>query len=432
MEMNVINAKEVQALVGISEELTDNVLYKLKMQPPSKEFLTTYSLLLIERFEEAVLLVIKAMEEELDPDFLYSLQQSRFYLQRMAVPIIIRTLTFPERKALLRKGLKDPICEVVKQTVNSIRSNCPFDNTELLEIAVELFKSKYTAVKILSVDALAMIKESCFLLSSLVTSTNWRIRLKVASRFPEFNHDDQYKVLLELKKDHIDEVRVELSKGIKGLEHLDLLSDPCELVRANYLNNIIDVITDEQILATMMQDSSWEVKKILLGLKGEMFKNVTIPLIKNSTENVSWRIKYEIMSLIDERVSNEFASKLLMTFLIKNVKDKVCEIRRKAQRILVKIIRHYNWVSEYFLEIESLVSNTNYLYRISAVPIAIEYDLKFKTELGKALKHDNVVNVRDYFRDYSIKQDLKIEYGQSCDIDPDTSFFDSHIDNGQS
>ncbi|KAM0681073.1 hypothetical protein GINT2_000858 [Glugoides intestinalis] len=432
MEINTVNAKEVRELVGITEELTDNVLYKLKMQPPSKEFLSTYSLLLIERFEETLLLVIKAMEEDLDTNFLYSLQQSRFYLHRMAVPIIIRTLTFPERKVLLRNGLKDPICEVVKQSVNSIKNYCQFDNTELLEIALELFKSKYTAVKILTVDALAMIGESSFLLASLITSTNWRIRLKVASRFAEFNSDDQTRILLELKKDHIDEVRVELSKGIKSLEHLDLLGDPCESVRANYLSNIIDFIRDEQILVTMMQDSSWEVKKILLGLKGEMFKNVTIPLIKNSTENVSWRIKYEIMTLIDERVSNEFASKLLMSFLIKNVKDKVCEIRRKAQRILVKIIRHYDWVSEYFLDIESLVSSTNYLYRISAIPIAIEYDLKFKTELGKVLKHDKVINVRDYFRDYSSKQDLNIEYCQTCDIDPDTSVFDSHLDNGKS
>lgn len=415
----MLDPLEIQSLVGASEELTDKILYRVKTLPPSKAFLPTYSLLLIERFESAVGLVAKTMEEELDLQFLSYLQNSKFYLQRMAVPVAILSLTFPEKKVFLKNALKDPICDVVKQAVQSVKIDNPFDNEELLEIALELFRSRYTAVKILTVDVLVMIKECTFMLANLINSTNWRVRLKVASRISDFCPEDQERILIELKKDHIEEVRTELSKNIRSLMHLDLLQDPCEHVRSNYLSNILDQITDEEMLKRLVEDSSWQVKKVLLNLKGDMFKKVTIPLIRNSTENVSWRIKYDILCLIEERIENEFASKLLMNFLIKNMRDKVNEIRTKTQQILVRIIIQYRWACEYFYEIENLASSPNYLHRISAIPVVIEYDLKHKTAIGKRLRDDGVVNVRECFVECAKG---RIEYDQNYEIDPEMSF----------
>ena len=99
-----------------------------------------------------------------------------------------------------------------------------------------------------------------------------------------------------------------------------------------------------------------------------------------------------------------------MSFLIKNMKDKVCEIRQKSQEILCKIIRNYSWANEFYYEIENLAVSSNYLHRISVVPVAIEYDIKFKLDTAKKLFNDNIQNVRDRVKDYILENNLNIKY----------------------
>ncbi|ELA41352.1 uncharacterized protein VICG_01592 [Vittaforma corneae ATCC 50505] len=429
MDMNLLDIAEIQSLIGVSEELTENVMHRIRSLPPSRAFLSIYNILLIERFESTLPLIEKVMAEKIDLDFLRLLQSSRFYLHRMAVPLLVKNLSFAEKKSILKISLKDEICEVVKRTVFSIRESNPFDAEELLEIALDLFKSKYTMVKILCVDILAMLGESSFLLIDLIKSTNWRMRLKVASRISEFSQGDQEKITSELISDPLDEVRIELARHLTSLSYTQLLDDPNELVRGNYLRGVLDKIEDEAVLRKMLEDSSWEVRKRLLGLKGEMFKKITIPLIRNKTENVPWRDKYEIFCLVEEKVSDEFTSKLLMVFLLKHIRDKVWEVRQQAQRILVKIVQLHSWIEEYFYELESLAASPNYLHRISVVPVVVEYDLRFKTDLGRKLKEDAVANVRERFKDYCDARGIKMDYLSGYDeAGFDTSFADSPLD----
>lgn len=117
-----------------------------------------------------------------------------------------------------------------------------------------------------------------------------------------------------------------------------------------------------------------------------------------------------------------FISKLLMVFLLKHIKDKVYEVRQQSQRILIKIIQKHEWVSEYYYEIEELTTLNNYLHRISAVPVIIEYDLKYKTDMGKKLKEDKVSNVREFYRDYSESRGLDIDYKVDNINDIESSF----------
>ena len=350
------------------------------------------------------------MKTSLEVEYLDYLQRSKFYLQRKSVPRIVRNLSFPEKGRIIKNSLRDEICEVVKEAVLCIIHNNPFNSDELDDIVVELYNNKYTSIKVLTVDLLVLINRNCFLLTDFLKSTNWRLRLKVAALYPKFSSEDQFLIAQEFKKDHVDDVRIQLSKSLTTLDHLDLLEDPCEFVRAHYLANVIDQLEDQFDLKKLISDSSWEVKKILLNLKGENFKRITIPLIRNSTENVSWRIKHEILCLVEKNIENELTSKLLLNFLIKNLKDKLSEVRVKAQEIFCKIIRNYTWVHEFFFEIENLATNPNYLYRISAVPIIVDYDAKFNTRIGLILYNDPVRNVREKVRNYISENNINIQY----------------------
>lgn len=310
----------------------------------------------------------------------------------------------------MKISLKDEICEVVKKAVLTIKENNPFGAEELLEVAIDLFKSKYTMVKILCVDILTILGEKNFLLIDLLKSTNWRIRLKVSSKLTEFSKEEQKQIINELINDPLEEIRIELAKHLGSLEFVHLLDDPSEHVRGNYLKGIMNIIDNEAILRKALDDSSWEVRKTLLGLKGEMFKKITIPLIRNKTENVPWRDKFEILCLVEEKASDEFISKLLMVFLLKHIKDKVFEVRQQVQRILLKVVQLHSWIAEYYYEIEALTTSTNYLHRISITPVVIEYDLRFKTEMSKKLRDDKVINVRECFNDYCNLNGIKLDY----------------------
>lgn len=98
MEITSKELIELQSLIGINEELTENVMYRVMAIPPSHDLLSIYSTLLLERFENTIPLIEKVMKEKLDQNFINLLQSSRFYYHRMAVPLIIKNLSFFENK----------------------------------------------------------------------------------------------------------------------------------------------------------------------------------------------------------------------------------------------------------------------------------------------------------------------------------------------
>lgn len=172
MDLSPTSISEMQVLVGLNENLTDKVLCRVRSIPSSPALLPVYSLLLLERYEAAIPLIESALQQELDMECIDRLQGSKYYIQRMSVPCIIKALSFSRKKDILRTSLQDPICEVVKEAVRSIRENNPFNDDELVEIAIDLFKSKYTSVRVLSVDILALVGGSSFLLMDALKSNN--------------------------------------------------------------------------------------------------------------------------------------------------------------------------------------------------------------------------------------------------------------------
>lgn len=415
----------LQTMVGISDEMTRSVLEQVKDEEPNSSLVPVYNLLLLENYKEAANQIKKIMEKELDLEYISMLQMSKFYMQRKAVPYVIRDVSFPEKKRIIKGSLNDPICDVVKEAVASIIHNNPFNNDEMIEIAINIYNNKYISVRVLVVDLLTIIDGAKFLLDDIIKSTNWRIRLRAASNLLLFDRNDQNKIINELKNDHIDEVRINLAKNLKTLEYLDLLKDPCDTVRAIYLENVVDLIQDISIFQELSNDSSWEVKKVLLNLQDDLFKKITIPIIKSNTEQVQWRIKYDILGLIEERIDKDYVGKLLIGIILGCMKDKVCEVRNKARDIAIKLVKTKHWMQHYLNDISDLVSSSKYLYRISVTPLAIEYDNKYKTEISKTLKHDPLDNVRRAYEDYLKKYLITLDYtdeenglrGESLEVD---------------
>lgn len=400
--MNDLEILEIQSQIGLSDELTDKFLVKLKSLMPCSTHLPLYELFLLERYDETLPMITYLMSYHFNYEYLINLQNSDFYLHRKAAASIAKTINFNNKKDFLMKFLSDGICDVVKEATTSIRESKLFNQEDLLNILMLLYNNKYTAVKILSIDILSMLTDTS-VLNEILISNNYRIRLKLAMNFDLFRSEDQIKILNELKTDIVEEIRIEISKKLKSLDHLDLLKDPSEMVRSNYLSNVIDQIKDEEILKELVQDESWEVKKILLNLTGELFKNITIPLIKNFSNDVSWRIKYNILELIEKRLDNEFVCKMMSSYLFGCLKDKVSEIRNKCSNILIMYVERFSWMEEVYYELYNIVNSSNYLFRISVIPLAVHFDRRFKTALCSRFETDTVVNVRDYFNDWISK-----------------------------
>lgn len=393
------DAAGMQLRVGVSDELTDEVLRAVQAHPPSQALLPVYNLLVLERFEATVPLIRAAMDRQPDLEYITSLQKSRFYVQRRCVPYIAAAIPPEERKTVLRTSLRDPICAVVSEAVGAILKSSPFSSDELLGIAADLYGSRYTTTRMLSVDILILIQESRPLLLDVLRENNWRMRLRCASLLGRFNPGDQERIVAELRSDHVDEVRAALARNLHTLDHIDFLGDPCDTVRANYLANVVNMIDDQAIFSRITADESWDVRKILLNLRGEWFRKITIPLIKTSTENVKWRTKIEVLDLIDNQVGDSFVSRLMASFLIRALHDRVCEVRRRAQAVLLKIIAAYDWCAEYADELRAAAGSENYLYRIATVAVAIAFDRRFGTGIADALMNDRVENVRLCYSD---------------------------------
>lgn len=397
MDQADLSILELQMQIGVSEELTASVLSIVQSLSPSLTLLPVYNLLLLERYEETIPLINLVMETKLDIEYITSLQKSRFWIQRKCAPAIALNIPRAERKEILKTSLKDPATAVVNEMVLSVLKDNPFTDFELIEITRILYESPYMSNKILSIDLLALTKTENPMLDEALRGNCWRIRLRCARILNKFNIETQMKIISELKNDHIDEVRMELANNLHSLDFIDYLKDPCDFVRSNYLLNVANLIEEKSVFTELISDSSWEVRKVLLNLRGDLFQSITIPLIQTSVENVPWRTKIEVLELIEAQIGDGSIAKLLVVFLIKNIKDKICVIRDKAADVFLKVLDKYPWTIEYAWDIEQIAGSANYLHRISVVPIAVAFDRKYNTNISEILRNDKIVNVRECY-----------------------------------
>lgn len=393
---------ELQMQVGVSEELTSQVLSIIRKQAASPALLPVYNLMLLENYDETIPLIKATMASHLDLEYITSLQKSRFPVQRKCAPMIADAVDPVARRSILRTSLSDSSIPVIREAVSAVRSDNPFDRQELRSIHDSLAESSFMDCRVLAVDILACGLEDEVLLSSALHSSAWRIRLRCATLLDGFSAVSRQLIVDELKTDHIEEVRMQLAKNIHSLESIEYLSDPSELVRSSYLSNVIKLIQDESILAGLINDQSWEVRKILLSLRGPLFKKITIPLIQNSTENViQWRSKIEVLDLVDEQIGDDYVARLLTAFLFKTLGDRVCAVRERSRDILIKVLAKYDWFREFSRDIEDVISGSGYLHRIAVLPVAIAFDRKYSTQLSSLLMADRVANVRHCYSQWS-------------------------------
>lgn len=408
MEQGGTDSKELQLRVGVSEELTDDVLRVVQGSVPTAGLLPVLNLLMLERPEATMALVRRVVEASYDGEYIASLQKSRFYMQRMAVPQLVGVVPADERAAILTTSLRDSALPVVREAVRAIVADNPFSDEEVLKIARNLGQSKYSAARTLAVDVLVLGRDCAGGLLKELLGGGWRVRLRCAALMAQFSPAEQETIVAVLISDPVDEVRIQLARNLKSLDYIHLLKDSCEHVRSAYLENVIGKIQDERLFADLVTDKSWEIRRQLLGLSGEMFQNIAVPLIKTSADTINWRLNFEILSLIDGKIADEHTVRLLVDFLFKRLCDRICAVREKARDILVKIIGRYSWAEEYRPQIEGAAGSPNYLYRISAVPVAVSYDRKYKTSVSRCLETDRVENVRLCYSDY-----LKAEGGDA-------------------
>lgn len=402
---------ELRGQVGHSELKTEKALQTVSSISPNSRLLPIYDLLLLERFEPTIPLIRMTLENLNSlstPDssiqitnYLSTLQNSQYYFHRMAVPCILRHSSLPleTKRDFLSKSCQDRVGHVVKETVTTIINDEIFDKQQLADIANYLLDHEYAMMRTLAVDIIAKIRDERKFIRAALDSSSWRVRLRMGLLIKKFDSNEQTLIIDKLRNDPVEEVRVHLAANLSSLEYSFFLDDLSDQVRAIYLKNVVSKINDQTIFEKLMNDDSWEVKKFLLNLRDEWLHSVTIPLIKSSTQNVKWRMKLEILKLIEDKIEESEIARPLFGFICEAVQDKTCEIRKKAAQILKKIVERHDWSKEYTVDLERVVLSKNYLHRISILPVVVAFDKKWGKSISKPLKEDVVVNIREYYRE---------------------------------
>lgn len=399
MKHSEININDLEMCIGLSEELTDDALRKIKTIEYNTALLPLYNLLLLEKYDETILLIKEAMDKELDITYVNSLQKSRFWLQRKSIPEI--TMNFPNklRKELLKTCLKDDSHIVVRESINSMLLQNPFSKDETEEIVNMLFDSPISNNRIAAVEIMTLFNFESRFLEEVLKKNCWRTRLSCAKSLRKFPLEKQKLIISELKNDKVDEVRIELVKKLDSLEYIGYLNDSNVYVRSEYLSNVINQVNDDKLLKDIITNNDWEVGKVLLNMKGDFFKQITIPLIENNIKLVSWRTRLEILDLLKNQIKDEIIAKMLIDFFINCVKDKVFIIRKKVAEIFVELIDLYDWMINYEDAFIEILKSTNYLHRLTFIPVIIKFDLKFHKKLSEIIENDKVKNVKNYFKE---------------------------------
>lgn len=411
---------ELRSQIGLSTASTDAVVAALQTYAPSPEMLPVCTLLILEKFEDAVRIARSVLEQHFSAEFLVGLQSSPYFLQRLAVPALLSgaRIATPLKHEFLLAALKDSVSAVVVAAVDAIaeegarvlreppgtdahgRPLLPlFGPAEIHDLIAELSKSDHTAVRVAAAGLLPLLAPGDPLLAVLAQSPAWRVRLRVAQLLPRLAPSDRATLASALRHDAVDEVRVRLAAGTDTLDALYFFDDPCEHVRAAYLARVLDKLSDEALFKRLMTDESWEVKKHLLDLRGEWVLRVTVPFIKSSAESDNWRIKYDILALIHGKLAEEAVVRPLCQFILECLSDRVCEVREKAAAVLVDTIWRYEWCAEFEAEIRAAIASPNYLHRISAMRPALAFERRTGVVVTAAVADDPVKNVRESYQE---------------------------------
>ena len=395
-----LNLPELQAQIGLSDESTLHVLDVIQQAAPAHSLLPICNLMLLEHYDKTVPLIRAIMEKQLDLQYIVSLQRSRFSLQRRCAAAVADLVPADARRGILQTSLADASLSVVADAVASIERDNPYEKKELLAISEELLNHPSSERKVLGAVLFFVFPEDGETFSQLISSQLWRVRTRCAIFLPRLPDPLRARAIEALQDDPVEEVRENLARNIATLDVPQYLTDPCSSVRMAYLQNVYNLL-DESELIRLSNDECWEVQKILLNLRGEYFKKITIPLIQDNLAKVPWRTRINLLSLLEEHAKDALVAAEILGILVHAMRDKVCAVRDKAAEAVIRLLEACPWCKEYAPLVEEIVGSENYLHRITVIPVAKAFDELFGTDFIERLKSDSVENVRWYAGHYS-------------------------------
>lgn len=413
--------ERLRFLVGTDEQLTDMLIEHLETVPPSPEHLDVCGLILLEKAERIKPIIRKTFSifPEAIPGFINELLESPFYAQRQAIPSLIVNSRYNGVKKTLRKCLEDPEVSVVRNAalVLGEYEEVPFDDDELIEIAVNLNNHYSEYVQCVVPDVLVLIRQPALFLSELCSCNSWRRRHAVAKKVDRFDPHDRAIIYALLSQDPEDETRICLAKNMGCIDDWSVLApqflkDDSPAVRALAVKMVGNREEFQELLKEVASDSSWEVKRELLCVqRSETYRSVSIPLINSLNITPNWRVRKEVLRSIAliSRNNEGLLKDFLSQHLLKYLHDSIFELRMETAKTVKELIPMYSWTIEWLPKIEAATTSRNYLHRITAANAALEFDRVYKTVFTKRLLADTVDNVRLYVLDIINMKDVDEE-----------------------
>ncbi|KCZ75883.1 hypothetical protein H311_03129 [Anncaliia algerae PRA109] len=425
-------AKNLEKYVGPENKITLEILNRLIALPHKPNFLLRIAaLILLENvdFKKSVHLLVLIFENCSIQErfrFINEMSKSKFYVQRMCVPYLIRLFWFdtidfmelferveknepvykevkksttPELKEIILSLLNDEVEYIIKKTILVLTENLLniLNRGEIEEIIARITKESFNLQPMI-VNLCLLIAKDDFPLD------NWKVRINYAKLCHNFLNPR----VLTLAEDESEEVRICLSNNLMNIKKNDelvaiLLTDKNPFVKSNVIKYLC--LTNQNIPNDIINES-WEVKLSLLkNCQSLKYIDLVIGTINSLKDSKNWRVRksvldfcYKILLENKQLERNEMFIPIKEVFL-SFIYDKVSEIRNALK----------NYVLEFEVEdnfIRKVLLSPNFKYRM----IIIKYIVKNKIIWGiKELSRD-ILEIRkeliNEVNNYEINEDI--------------------------
>lgn len=394
--------RSIEAKIGTSDSDTRLILTCLAAQPyKGSMLLSLCSLILLENvdFEKTTELINSIFNQcnqvEIS-NYIKLLQNSKFYLHRLAVPYLIKNRELENTKIYLKNALEDTVEYVVRTAIMSLKDYnvLPFTEEEILEYAKVMLESGSDYLESNCVDLLLLVDRRTELIGRILASGSWRTKLSLAQKMHFFAFDIR-DVALELAKDSEDEIRIVLAQNF-NMMNSDLTKDLVDIMVGDE-NPIVRSYCIEQIcknkspLPDKVIFESWEVTLTLLKSVNKRlnFEEITFPIISSLKNHKNWRIRKTIVETCHS-ILTEGNEKRTKDIFFQFFFDKVSEVRSKVSSCLLDLIGKIECHSY----VENILKTGAYKNRLALVNCCVKMDEHYGTNYVRTLAKDSVSCVK--------------------------------------
>ncbi|MCZ6914835.1 MAG: hypothetical protein O7C59_10570 [Rickettsia endosymbiont of Ixodes persulcatus] len=124
-------------------------------------------------------------------NYIKLLQNSKFYLHRLAVPYLIKNRELENLKDYLKNAMEDAVEYVVRTVILTLKEydNLPFTDDEIVNYANIIFESGSDYLEANCVDLLLLVDFEAPLMEELLVSDSWKIKLSLSKKIYRFKFD---------------------------------------------------------------------------------------------------------------------------------------------------------------------------------------------------------------------------------------------------